>query len=155
MADLTHDQLLGGIYYVLTEAVESPTPPGSAFLDPKTGLFDTLAGLTLERAFKEVGEGRPSIAAHLKHSSFHLNACRAYMHGERVRRDWQGSFRVPEPSEAVWKGLVDEFRLEYGQAKTAIKELALSNEDNFTTALGMVAHVAYHLGAIRQLIHLV
>jgi hypothetical protein len=145
------DQLLA----VLKETMEGPGDGGSYFLDPNTGLLKTLETLSLEQVFASAAPGRPSIAAHVKHTVFHLRVICAWPRGDRSRRDWPASFVLENHEAATWVELLEELKLEYADFQSVIREFATRNDQDLGGAVGGIVHVAYHLGAIRQLIQLV
>jgi hypothetical protein len=156
---LTSDGVITQLLAVLKETVEGPGEGGSFFLDPNTGLLQTLETLSLseqglERAFASPAPGRPSIAAHVKHTSFHMNAICAWPRGDHSRRDWPSSFVLENHNAATWTALLEELKFEYQDFQSVIQEFATENEA-LGGAVGGIVHVAYHLGAIRQLIYLV
>jgi hypothetical protein len=156
---LTSDGVITQLLAVLKETIEGPGEGGSFFLDPNTGLLQTLETLSLseqglERAFASPAPGRPSIAAHVKHTSFHMNAICAWPRGDHSRRDWPSSFVLENHNAATWTALLEELKFEYQDFQSVIQEFATENEA-LGGAVGGIVHVAYHLGAIRQLIYLV
>jgi len=52
--------------------------------------------------------------------------------------------------DAAWKRLVGELRRRYEDLRQTIQAHSLDGEEGFGGALGAIAHLAYHLGAIRQ-----
>jgi hypothetical protein len=141
---MTSDGVTSQLLAVLKETIEGPGDHGSYFIDKGTGLLQTLETLSLsqrglERAFASAAPGRPSIAAHVKHTSFHMNAICAWPRGDQSRRDWPSSF-VLENHEDF---------------QSVIREFATGSDEALGGAVGGIVHVAYHLGAIRQLVHLV
>jgi hypothetical protein len=152
---LTSEGAIGQLLAVLKETIEGPGEGGSFFLDPNTGLLQTLETLDLERAFASPAPGRPSIAAHVKHTSFHLHVVCAWPRGDRSRRDWPSSFVLENHDAKMWSALLEELKFEYADFQSVIREFAAENDEALGGAVGGIVHVAYHLGAIRQLIHLV
>jgi hypothetical protein len=55
----------------------------------------------------------------------------------------------------TWTALLEELKLEYADFQSVIREFASESDEALGGAVGGIVHVAYHLGAIRQLIHLV
>jgi hypothetical protein len=152
---MTSDGVTSQLLAVLKETIEGPGEGGSFFLDPNTGLLQTLETLNLERVFASPAPGRPSIAAHVKHTSFHMNAICAWPRGDHSRRDWPSSFVLENHDAATWTALLEELKFEYGDFQNVIREFASGSDEALGGAVGGIVHVAYHLGAIRQLIHLV
>ena len=52
--------------------------------------------------------------------------------------------------ETAWKELVARVGREYQRLRRAVEARASSSEEVFGEAVGSIAHIAYHLGAIRQ-----
>ena len=157
---LTPDGATNQLLAVLKETIEGPGEAGSFFLDKNTGLLQTLETLGLnelglERAFASAAPGRPSIAAHVKHTSFHIHAICAWPRGDHSRRDWPSSFVLENHDAQTWMALLEELKFEYADFQSVIREFASENDEALGGAVGGIVHVAYHLGAIRQLIHLV
>ena len=157
---LTSDGVIIQLLAVLKETIEGPGEGGSFFLDKNTGLLQTLETLGLnqlglERAFASAAPGRPSIAAHVKHTSFHLRMICAWPRGDHARRDWPSSFVLENHDAATWTALLEELKFEYQDFQSVIREFATGGDEALGGAIGGIVHVAYHLGAIRQLIHLV
>jgi hypothetical protein len=157
---MTSDGVTSQLLAVLKETIEGPGESGSFFLDPNTGLLQTLETLSLdklglERAFASPAPGRPSIAAHVKHTSFHLHAICAWPRGDHSRRDWPSSFVLENHDAATWATLLEELKFEYADFQSVIREFATESDEALGGAVGGIVHVAYHLGAIRQLVHLV
>jgi hypothetical protein len=157
---MTSDGVTSQLLAVLKETIEGPGDHGSYFIDKGTGLLQTLETLSLsqrglERAFASAAPGRPSIAAHVKHTSFHMNAICAWPRGDQSRRDWPSSFVLENHDAATWTALLEELKFEYQDFQSVIREFATGSDEALGGAVGGIVHVAYHLGAIRQLVHLV
>ena len=143
--EVVREQLLG----VLREAFEGPAQ-WSYFADPgpEGGLFGTLARLSAIEASRPIG--KTSIAAHVHHVVFSLESSSAWMHGDRSSRDWSESWRISAVDDAAWSRLRDQLRAGYENLLQAFEEQAASSVEALGGTLGAIAHVAYHLGAIRQ-----
>jgi len=138
---------------LMRETFEGGLPgQGTQYLDHASGVLPTLAGLTAEQASKSV-DGHPSIAAHARHTSFHLRVSKEWILGDHSRRDWKGSFLPSTVSDAEWRALQQELQRSRQELLEVLRSL---DDDKFLSegaCLGSIAHVAYHLGAIRQLMH--
>lgn len=152
---------LEGLLDILTEAVEGGAPgQGTAFLDNtrpdgggNAGVLATLAALSAEQASQDIGG--TSVAGQARHMALHLEvAVRWERNGDRGPFDWKGSFLPAEVDEAQWRAVQERVRLAY----TELLEFSRSRLDqapdgDLTGGLaGAAAHVAYHLGAVRQMV---
>jgi hypothetical protein len=144
------DPVTGQLMAVLQEGFEGPRDRWSYFTDHgvDAGLFGTLARITPVDASRLAGG--TSIAAHVHHLTFGLHASSAWIRGERASRDWHESWRVVTVDPAAWEEMLADLRRGYDDLKQAIEGHAASSVDATGGAIGAVAHLAYHLGAIRQ-----
>ncbi|MFC4640080.1 DinB family protein [Deinococcus hohokamensis] len=152
---------IDGLLDILKEAVEGGTPgQGTAFLDGTAadgsgnhGLLATLADLSAAQASQEVLGA--TIAGQARHIAFHMEVIvRWERDGDRGPFDWKGSFQPAQVTEAEWPALQQRVQAAY----EGVRAFAQSQKEqpvtgDMTGGLGgAVAHVAYHLGAIRQLV---
>ena len=135
---------------VLREAGEGPSGPSTYFIDkkPDAGLLGALGAINAEEASRIWGD--TSIAAHAHHIAFAMADSAAILEGNRTPPDWKESWSVTSVDEAGWKDLVSRVEREYQRLRRAVESRASSGGDVFGEAVGATAHVAYHLGAIRQ-----
>ncbi|WP_407570268.1 DinB family protein [Deinococcus altitudinis] len=152
-----------GILDILQEAVEGGTPgQGTSFLDGTAadgtgnhGLIATLAALNAQQASDPTALGL-SVAAHAAHMAFHLEVGVRWEQGERGPFDWKGSFGSGQVTAEEWNTLQARVQAAY----EALVEVANrpnpdgAPEDAAGGLAGAAAHVAYHLGAVRQTIKL-
>lgn len=149
MAGVSAEVVIGQLVGVLREAFEGPqrwsyfTDPG-----PEAGLLGTLAKLSAADASRPVGG--TSVAAHVHHVVFGLSASSAWIRGDRAVRDWKESWRVGAVDDASWAQMRERLRAGYDELRRVIEEHAASSLEAAGGAAAAVAHVAYHLGAIRQ-----
>lgn len=150
MAAISVDVIIGQLLAVLREAFEGSTQPWSYFTDgpADAALLGTLAKLTAAQASQPIGGS--SIAAHVHHVRFGLGASAAWIDGDRSPRDWQESWQVKTVDDAAWSRLQQELRKGYLELRQAIESHAASGAEAAGGALAALAHIAYHLGAIRQ-----
>lgn len=152
---------LEGILDILQEAVEGGTPgQGTAFLDGTKadgtgnhGLLATLDKLSAAQASRDVGG--TSIAGQARHTAFHMEVIvRWERDGDKGPFDWKGSFLPAEVSDQEWAALRHRVRLAYDELCLFSRTQKDKAADGDATGglTGGVAHVAYHLGAIRQML---
>jgi hypothetical protein len=152
---------INGLLSVLRENFEGGQPgQRTAFLDGTKpdgsgnhGLFATLEQLTAEQASAPTALNS-SIASQAAHTAFHMEVTVKYVRGDRSIHDWASSFEPRVVNDAQWLALRERVKKAYDD----IFELAShTTELDEATAGGMaatLAHAAYHLGAIRQIIKL-
>lgn len=132
------------IHALLTEAFDGSSQVW--FSDRNTGLFSSLQDLTAEQV-SETG-----IAAHTEHLRWSLSKVNAMMRGERPAMNWAQSWAVKTVSESEWQSLLEQLKLEYQALQTNMPANPDLNDRMFVTSgVALVAHAAYHLGAIRQM----
>ncbi|MFZ5990987.1 MAG: DinB family protein [Deinococcota bacterium] len=147
---------------VLREACEGGRPgEGTAFLDNTKpdgrgnhGLFATLDALTAEQASDPTALGT-SVAAHATHVAFHLEVMVRWAGGDRGPFDWKGSFEPRAVEAAQWQTTRDRVRAAYQAVVDLARKTEAWDEDAAGGLAASLAHVAYHLGAIRQVVKLV
>ena len=150
MADVSIQVVIGQMLAVLQEAFEGPPNPWSYFIDKgnDAGLYRTLARLSAEQASRPVGGS--SIAAHAHHVNFGLLATAAWVQGDRTPRNWPESWNVSKVDDVAWIQEQEQLRAGYDELRRAIEKHAADSLEAMGGALAGLAHVAYHLGAIRQ-----
>jgi hypothetical protein len=132
------------IHSLLTEAFEGSSQVW--FSDRNTGLFSSLQNLNAEQVSKT------GIAAHTDHLRWSLSKVNAMMRGERPAMDWTQSWTLKTVSEPEWQTLLEQLKLEYQTLQTNMPANPDLNDRMFVTSgVALVAHAAYHLGAIRQM----
>lgn len=137
---------------LLRETFDGGLPgEGTAYLDHASGIHPTLKPITAAQASQRHG-AHPSIAAHVRHMNFHLRVSYEWVQGDHSKRDWKGSFEPQTVTETEWQALqreIEASRIEFLRVMKALPP------DRFVAegaGLGAIAHLAYHLGAIRQLL---
>jgi len=147
---IQRDDFLKGALLVLGETFEgSPEGAGSAYLDRGVGIFNTLEKLSAEKVSLEVNG--TTIAAHTEHAKFYLDRLCEFMNGRTEKVNWEQSWLIETVNETEWNHLRDGMRKSYEGALRCFAEIEIWNGDNIGEAVAIIAHTAYHLGAIRQL----
>jgi len=150
MAGLSPQIVIAQLLAVWRETFEGPAAAWSYFTDPgrEGGLFGTLEQLPAATASRVTGQ--TSIAAHVHHLIFSLEVSAAAIQGDRAPRDWQESWAIKQVEENEWQHLRAKLRLAYEATSKIMSMQALAGPEALGEALGVLAHVAYHLGAIKQ-----
>jgi hypothetical protein len=117
------------------------------------GLLASLDRLPAAAASATSGGG-PSVAAHVDHLRYALSLLNAWAAGAlppAEDMDWTASWQRNVVSDAEWRTLRDALRREAGAWMAALRTPREVSEVEAGWMAGSVAHLAYHLGAIRQL----
>ena len=143
---------VGLLARMLREAFEGPPGPWTYFTDtsPGSGLFATIDGLSAAQASHVGGPGRSTIAAHTQHLSASVALSTRGLLGKSASRDRSQSWTVATVNDAEWAAVRARLRDEYQKLLVAVETHAAWDEDALGTAMGAIAHTAYHLGAVRQ-----
>lgn len=138
---------------LLRELLYGPPKEFAFVLNPgDAGLLASLGKLSAEQASVRP-EGRSSIAAHVDHLAYGLSLLNQWIRGEEdpfSKADYAASWTRQTVNDDEWrarrKKLADE-------AGAWVNAAGTPREWDLTTlngALGSIAHLAYHIGAIRQ-----
>jgi len=153
MGTIAEEDFTRSLFFILKETFEGPPPrTSSAYLDQGGGLFQTIKNVTAEDASRAVWPGAPTVAAHCAHVKFYLDVLRRYMQGVSEQADWKQSWLVQTVGAAEWESLKQELREAYSKVGEALRSVGDWGERPVGGALAVVAHTAYHLGAVRQLV---
>ena len=147
------NQFLSSVQNLLKEAYEG-TNSRSWFSDSGAGggLLSTLNGIPAEWASSRLTDGGTTIAGHCNHLRWSLAMSNAMMRGERPSSDWAESWVVQSVDEPTWGILRDALHTEYKLLQANLERgFDATNPQMVTAGIALVAHAAYHLGAIRQL----
>jgi hypothetical protein len=142
------ETLKSNLIEMLEETFETPR---GIYLDrPKGGLLTTLEAVNAETASRESGERR-SIAAHVAHLRVYVTALHGYMNGATGKTDWDASWATHAVTGLEWSGLLEGLKLDYESLMRDLREIP-DGDIRFAEAMAILAHTAYHFGAIRQLL---
>ncbi|MEP0763422.1 MAG: hypothetical protein HRF48_11880 [Chloroflexota bacterium] len=123
------------------------------YLDKNTSLFETLAGITASEASIPVGGKCATLAAQVKHVAFYLDVVEKSVRDPNYPQvDWGEIWRtVNRVTPEEWQAIQDELRASYNRILDLIGSTPdWPSEAEIGSAIGLVAHTAYHLGEIRQ-----
>lgn len=139
---------------IFSELVNGPSG-GPAYMlnsgDP--GLLRSLAQLSAAEA--SVGtQGGASVAAHVEHLRFGLSLMNRWAEGEAdpfTDADWAASWRRGTVSDDEWRRLLADLRGEADRWRAALAAPRTLDQAELEAVVGSIAHLAYHLGAVRQI----
>jgi len=117
------------------------------------GLLRSLDMLSAADASLNVHDGA-TIAAHAQHVRYGFSLFNRWAaDGGNPFADakWDEAWRTSRVDDGAWQEIRAGLRRESEQWLTVLKEPREVNEIEFTGMLASIAHLAYHLGAIRQI----
>lgn len=138
---------------LLSELVDGAPESGAFMLNPgDAGLLGSLDGLSAQAA-SAASHGGATIAAHVEHLRYGLSLMNRWAGGENpfADADWSQSWNTASVSEAEWARLRDGLRGEAHRWLSAVGTPRDVELIELNGMLGSIAHLAYHLGAIRQI----
>jgi hypothetical protein len=119
---------------------------------PESGLCGVLDRASAEAASKAPGPGRRSVVSHARHALTHIEHVTKLLRGEASKVDWKMSFEPGAATPGEW----DELRRRMRASSRALLETLVGAPDDkpdmLESSIGSIAHAAYHLGAIRQVL---
>ena len=147
---IERDDFLKNVLIVLRETFEgSPEGESSAYLDRGVGVFPTLEMLSAAHVSTEING--ISMAAHTEHFKFYLDRLCEYIKGRTEPVNWEQSWLIDEVNDEEWESLRGAVRKSYENVLRTFAEIEQWNDGNIGKATAILAHTAYHLGAIRQI----
>lgn len=140
-----------GFRFLLIETFESVQGP--IYLDKGTSLFETLAQISASQASQPMGDCA-TIAAHVAHTAYYLGVLEDHMFRRDLSGvDWEEVWREVSAVDAQeWAALLADLRAKYKRIMSHLDGAAeWEGIHELSCLLGIIAHSAYHLGEIRQM----
>ena len=147
-ADIT-----GTLGTLLSELVDGASKEGGYMLNPgDEGLLRSLDKVSAADASALTVTGS-SIAAHADHVRYGLSLMNRWSQGDSPfeSADWKASWKRTTVSEPEWRQRIADLRAEAGRWLGVVRTPRDVNEVDLNGMIGSIAHLAYHLGAIRQI----
>lgn len=149
-AEISVRSFLKDILLILHETFEgSPEGEPSAFLDQRTGVFSTIESLDAAQVSESINS--TSIVAHVEHLKFYLDRLVEFIEGREEPVNWDQSWLIDTVDADEWDTLRAGVRNSYENSLRCLASVEVWDEDRIGEAIAMIAHSAYHLGAIRQM----
>ncbi|WP_010280700.1 hypothetical protein [Bacillus timonensis] len=144
--------MLVAVKTLLKETFDGPDKNASWYTEakPGSGLFGTLEKVSAEDA--SIPVNGTTIAAQTDHTRYYLWVANSYFNGENPIKDWEASWKITNVDKITWAQINEELQQEYTTLLNKINSLDSLNEQSSHGLLGAIAHSAYHLGSIRQMI---
>ena len=116
------------------------------------GLLRSLNKLSATAASAPTPHGS-TIAAHVDHLRYGLSLMNRWSGGENAfdGADWTASWRRTRVSAVQWKQLRDELANEAHRWLESLNKPREIDQSELNSVVASVAHLAYHVGAIRQI----
>ena len=153
---MSSERLAGVLPAIFRELVEGSPDPGArtyVLNQGDDGLLASLDRLSAADA-SATHRGGASIAAHVDHLRYGFSLFNRWADGVSPpwpEMDWTASWRRTAASEAEWRTLREELRREVTRWAVALNAPRDLSDVEAGWVVGSVAHLAYHLGAIRQI----
>lgn len=148
------DAFARALLTVLAEILDGSPPDSGLLLNPgDAGLLGSLDRLSAAEASAVPPGGTASVAAHTDHLRYDLRLLNRWRPDEDpfAEADWSASWQRPAVSDAEWEALRALLRAEAEAFRDTLPRLLGAGETERTGGIAGVAHLAYHLGAIRQI----
>jgi hypothetical protein len=148
----TAEAIRTALHALLGELLDGPPPGFGHFLNPgDEGLLRSLARLSAADASARPG-GRSSVAAHVHHLRYGLELLNREARGDAIgETHYTASWTHQEVTDAEWRDLRETLGRQARDWMSAIGERDDWDAASLHNVAGSLAHLAYHLGAIRQL----
>jgi hypothetical protein len=146
--------LEAGLKRMLQEAFDGPQKPVTVSwftnTKPDSGIFGVLSQLSAADASKQIYG--TTLAAHTDHIRYHMWGTNEWLYeGTFPTMDWNKSWEIQAVSEDDWHSIQEGLRNEYQRLLEKINHIHWT-EDLANELVGSLAHSAYHLGAIQQML---
>ncbi|HEX6251836.1 MAG TPA: hypothetical protein VFZ56_10420 [Gemmatimonadaceae bacterium] len=129
-------------------------PDGPAFVLNRgdAGLLKSLDTLTAREASRSTNGGA-TVAAHVDHLRYGLSLLNRWSSGENPFRDadWSAAWKTAAVNDADWMALRRNLREEVERWHAALQSDREVGGAELDGVVGSLIHLAYHLGAIRQI----
>ena len=147
------NELCSALATLFSELVDGASQAGAYVLNRgDVGLLRSLDKLSAAAASAK--QDGSSVAAHVDHLRYGLSLMNRWAAGEKnpwTQADWTASWRKTSVTESEWKQLRASLGEEARRWADAVSTPRDVDEIELNGILGSIAHVAYHLGAIRQM----
>lgn len=122
------------------------------YLDKETSIFETLATITAEEA-SQTNEHCATIAAHVAHMTYYIDILLELINGAQPQADWGYIWQtVSDVTADEWQASQQALRDNYQKIRKIASKMEWEDERQLAGAMGIIAHNAYHLGEIRQML---
>ena len=140
---------------LFAELTEGANRPGGAYIlnSGDVGFLRSLDKLSAAEASRSSQDGA-TIAAHARHVAYGLGLNNRWAReGGNPFADakWEDAWKTSTVSDEEWKSIRAELATEVRQWRQILAKPREVNDVELHGMIGVIAHTAYHLGAIRQI----
>ena len=140
---------------LFAELVEGPPPGGGAFMlnSGDIGLLRSLDRLSATEASRSTNAGA-TIAAHAQHLRYGLSLMNQWASeggNPFANAKWDEAWKTSSVDETEWQTIKTGLRTEVARWLYALKSPREVAPIELAGMIGSIAHLAYHVGAIRQI----
>ena len=140
---------------LLLELIDGPADPDEIWIigaGSDSSLLGTLDRFSAEQASRAPALGRKTPASHAAHLLFSLELATRRLRGEKPPADWDASWEPSTVNADDWARLREQIREASNMLRQTIESRTAEWDPlSFKGIIATVAHTAYHLGALRQL----
>lgn len=144
---------LPALFGELVHGSPDPNTPTSMLNRGDDGLLASLDKISSVDA-SAANRGGATIAAHVDHLRYGLSLLNRWVAGEPApwtTADWTASWQRSAVTDGEWQTLRRDLRREADGWLSALGHPRELDDRELTWTIGSIAHLAYHLGAIRQI----
>ena len=150
----THD-ISPSLTQLFSELIDGPSAPGGAFIlnSGDAGLLRGLDSLSAAQASRAL-DGGATIAAHAEHLCYGLSLMNRWAsEGGDPFSDatWEEAWKTTTVDERAWAEIRERLRDAAHRWLRALAAPRRAHAVELNGMIGSIAHLAYHLGAIRQI----
>jgi hypothetical protein len=134
-----------------------PGSDGTFVVEQMEAIVPLLASADADSASREPGHGVQTLASHAQHTAYYVSLLNAIARGEEKRPDWEASWGRPQVDESEWNAIREDLEREARTLLAWVQSGAAQPENDLhaTYLWAQVAHAAFHLGSIRQILWLI
>jgi hypothetical protein len=147
------DQLTGIMENLFGELMHGVSGKGGFMLNHRDrGLLRSLEKVSAAEASAPTRTGS-STAAHVAHVAYGLSLMNRWSQGENPFRDadWGAAWRQTTVNESEWEALRIQLRDQGAKWLVVLRTPREVQDVELSGMIGSIAHLAYHVGAIRQI----
>ena len=137
-----------------SELVDGAHVPGGAFIlnSGDAGLLGSLDKLSAAEASRS-SSGGATIAAHTDHVRYGVSLLNTWNPGEDpwANANWSASWEISSVTDQQWLSIRNALRDECHRMLQRLRTPLDVTPTELNAIVGTIAHIGYHLGAIRQI----